>query len=279
MHKKIVFLDVDGTLVSGPGKVSDKVKEGIVKARQNGHFIFVCTGRNRAGIEDLLEIGFDGMICSAGSYVEVNDQVIFDCGLEEDEVKKARLIFEKNHIFYNLETTHKTFQDDDMNELFARTSSQNTHNFEFQRMMREFNERFHVSPLKDYDKNPIPVKKICFIAMKEEDLQEPKKLLSSQYHFIIHEIFSKEVINGEIILKGRDKATGVQKVVEALHMSMEDTIGFGDSMNDLEMIQACAIGVVMKNGTTELKKYADLICDSVDNDGVYDGMQRLGLLE
>lgn len=279
MHKKIVFLDVDGTLVPDAGKVTEKVKEAILKARKNGHYIFICTGRNKAGIEDLLDIGFDGMICSAGSYVEVNHQVIFDCGLEDEEVRKARDIFERNHIFYNLETTYKTFQNEDMNDFFAKTRMVEGTNSEFQRLKREFNERFHVSSLEDYDKNPIPVKKICFIAMKEEDLKEPKEKLSSQYHFIIHEMFSKDVLNGEIILKGRDKATGIQKVVKALQMTMNDTIGFGDSMNDLEMIQACAIGVVMNNGSQELKKYADMICESVDHDGVYHGMKKLGLLD
>ena len=38
----------------------------ISQARNNGHYVFLCTGRNKAGIRSLLPIGFDGAICSAG---------------------------------------------------------------------------------------------------------------------------------------------------------------------------------------------------------------------
>lgn len=71
----------------------------------------------------------------------------------------------------------------------------------------------------------------------------------------------------------------LKKVVETLHMKMEDTIAFGDSMNDYEMLQVCNYGVAMKNACQELKAGADSICESVENDGVYYEMERLGLFE
>ena len=50
---KIVFLDIDGTLVTPNYPLSALVKKGIKKARENGHLIFLCTGRNRVGIESI----------------------------------------------------------------------------------------------------------------------------------------------------------------------------------------------------------------------------------
>ena len=79
--------------------------------------------------------------------------------------------------------------------------------------------------------------------------------------------------------KRMDKGLAIKKVVETLHMKMEDTIAFGDSMNDYEMLQVCNYGVAMKNACQELKASADNICESVENDGVYYEMERLGLFE
>ena len=114
--------------------------------------------------------------------------------------------------------------------------------------------------------------------LKIEDI-EKKKILLPNYNFIVHEMFSQHSINGEIIKKGMDKGLAIKKVVETLHMKMEDTIAFGDSMNDYEMLQVCNYGVAMKNACQELKASADNICESVENDGVYYEMERLGLFE
>ena len=92
-------------------------------------------------------------------------------------------------------------------------------------------------------------------------------------------MFSQHSINGEIIKKGMDKGFAIKKIVETLHMKMEDTIAFGDSMNDYEMLQVCNYGVAMNNACQELKASADNICESVENDGVYYEMERLGLFE
>ena len=49
MKRKSIFLDVDGTLVSGHATMNPKVVEAINRARQNGHYVFICTGRNKTG--------------------------------------------------------------------------------------------------------------------------------------------------------------------------------------------------------------------------------------
>ncbi len=111
-----------------------------------------------------------------------------------------------------------------------------------------------------------------------QKLEKPKEILSEKFNFIIHEIFSQDVINGEIIIKGTNKGNAVQFVTEKLGLSLEDTIGFGDSMNDYEMIKVCHHAVVMGNGVKELKQYASSICESVEDDGIYHELKRLGLL-
>lgn len=280
MEQKIVFLDVDGTLSLPNGEVSNRVKRAIQQARQNGHYIFLCTGRNKAGVQSLMSIGFDGVICSAGGYIEYDGDKIYESCLKEEDVKEARDIFEKNNIMYNLETTHMTFQDDDMNEAFIKIHLENEEmNSELSRLMNEQKDRFNIHSIKDYEANPLPVQKLCFMAYSEENLEEPRRVLSKKYNFIVHEFLSTDIINGEIIIKGTNKGNAVRFVVDYLGLSMKDTICFGDSMNDLEMIQACYHSVVMENGSEKLKSNATAVCESVFDDGVYHEMKRLGLCE
>ena len=68
-------------------------------------------------------------------------------------------------------------------------------------------------------------------------------------------------------------------VVTHYHGNMENTYGFGDSLNDLEMIKECAHGVVMGNGQQELKQCANYITDDVDKDGIAKALRHYQLSE
>lgn len=169
MNKKLIFLDVDGTLTLPDGEVSPKVKEAIHQVRHNGHEVFLCTGRSYAGTRPLFSLGFDGMICSAGGYIEVHGQKIFETCLLEEDIRLARDVFEQHHVLYNLETNHITFQDEKMNYEFVKHRLKDGENLnsELQRLLNEQKEHFNIHPLKDYDNNPIPVQKsVLCVKMK-----------------------------------------------------------------------------------------------------------------
>ena len=72
----------------------------------------------------------------------------------------------------------------------------------------------------------------------------------------------------DLTLKGVSKAVGIQKLVEALHKDIKDTIAFGDGRNDLEMLETVGIGVAMDNAVPEAKAVADEICPDVNDDGI-----------
>lgn len=67
MNKKIIFLDVDGTLVDYENRLPDSAVDAIRKARKNGHRVYICTGRSKAEVyQNLWDIGLDGMIGGNG---------------------------------------------------------------------------------------------------------------------------------------------------------------------------------------------------------------------
>ena len=85
---KIIFIDVDGTLVSYDNVLPDSAVEAIRAARKNGHKVYICTGRSRAEVyQNIWDIGLDGMIGGNGSYVESDGKVIMHQVISLDEAK------------------------------------------------------------------------------------------------------------------------------------------------------------------------------------------------
>ena len=74
---KIIFIDVDGTLVDYENKLPQSAVKAIRQARSNGHKVYICTGRSRAEVyPEIWAIGLDGMIGGNGAYVEDNGKVV-----------------------------------------------------------------------------------------------------------------------------------------------------------------------------------------------------------
>ena len=73
LNKKIVFFDIDGTIYRYGEPIPNDTLEAIKSLKQNGHLAIICTGRTKSMIfPEILEIGFDGIIAGAGTYVEVD---------------------------------------------------------------------------------------------------------------------------------------------------------------------------------------------------------------
>ncbi|MFV0393436.1 MAG: HAD family hydrolase [Coprobacillaceae bacterium] len=279
MERKIIFFDVDGTLVSPHQMPTPKVVEGLQQLRRNGHLAFIYTGRNRCMVErDVLNIGFDGIICSAGSYIELQDKVIDQTFIDYNKVLEIISIFDKNNIAYTLEGTYTTFADDELIEMFANSTNHDFDNSELERLRKEIEEGMNRKTMKEFHENPMPIHKISFIAQNYESLKEPRELLESDFTFVVHDIFSKNSVNGEIIDRYTTKATAVNRILEILQLPQGDTIAFGDSMNDFEMLQAVNYGIAMIDGAKDLKAIADAICPSVKEDGVYQELKKLKLI-
>ena len=277
MKRKSIFLDVDGTLVSGHATMNPKVVEAINRARQNGHCVFICTGRNKTGIKyELAKADFDGIIASAGSYIEIDNKVIHSVYFNKLLVDKISKVFDENNIYYNYECTDVTYMSKKMVELFIGGVNFESGNIELEKMMQEEFKKFSIQDLSLYNNQDIH--KICFIATDQIDVERAKKQLGDDVNMVIHDIFDATTINGELISKVDNKATVIKQVIDYLGIDKKDTIAFGDSMNDYEMINFVECGIAMGNACKELKEVASRICRSVDEDGIYYEFIELGLI-
>lgn len=89
------------------------------------------------------------------------------------------------------------------------------------------------------------------------------------------EISSSGPIYIEVNVKGVDKGKALGNFCRMLNIPLEETIAFGDAENDLTMLDAAGLAVVVENGTEEAKRHADLICPSNNEDGVKAALQKL----
>ena len=109
-------------------------------------------------------------------------------------------------------------------------------------------------------------------------IDDLRKLLGDEFVVTLSSFKEPEPYSGEITLRGVNKATGISDVVEFLHMSQADTIGFGDGQNDFDMLRYCDVGVAMGNSSDEVKAVADIVTDDIKEDGLKNAMVHLGLV-
>ena len=87
---KLIFLDIDGTLVrAGENTPPDSALKAIRAAQAKGNKVFLCTGRNPDMLKPLLRFGFDGYVGAAGGYVVVDDEVIYDQPMTKEDTDSA----------------------------------------------------------------------------------------------------------------------------------------------------------------------------------------------
>lgn len=88
----------------------------------------------------------------------------------------------------------------------------------------------------------------------------------------------EEALFGDLGVKGIDKASAIDVLLEHLNAKKADTIAFGDAKVDIPMFEYCEQSVCLGNGGDEAKKAADMVTQAVDDDGLASAFYKLGLI-
>ena len=282
MGRKLIFLDIDGTLLPpGDMLIPESTLAALDRARANGHKLFLCSGRNQRMTEPLLGHDcFAGAVCSAGGYVLCDGKTLVDIPMEPQQAEGVRAALERHGVECTLEARDATFGGSKMAERWKFIHKKNDAplNSEAERWRKAMEEGMSILPLSDYKGEPLY--KIVFIADHESDLAEAKQLYADQFVFCESKLDSLTdgFVNGELINRKFDKGTGIKAICDHLGCTLADTIGFGDSDNDLQMTDVVGISVCMANGSENLKKRCDRIAPSVYEDGIAKEFKALGLI-
>ena len=113
MEQKLIFLDIDGTLTE-PGKnvPPPSAVDAVCRARGKGHKVVLCSGRNYGMLFPVVRYGFDGLIASAGGYIEYDSQVVYDCPMTSQQQTKVMDIFKESGIYRTIGGRNHSYTDE-----------------------------------------------------------------------------------------------------------------------------------------------------------------------
>lgn len=255
--KKIVFFDIDGTLLDHEKKLPQSTIKAIQLLKENGTFVAIATGRAPFMFEGLRkELDIDSFVSFNGQYVVFEHEVIYENPLVESDLERFLLETKKNGhplIFMNESTMkatvkHHPYIEEGMGSL----------------------KFVHPEEDEQFFKNKNIYQSLIFCENKEEELYFSDY---PRFNFIRWHPYSVDVLPS-----GGSKAEGIKKMIERLGFRLEDVYAFGDGLNDLEMLKAVGTGVAMGNGVPEAKELANLVTTDVSDNGIWNGLKELQLI-
>ena len=232
-------MDIDGTLMY-KRQISETVIEAIRKARACGHMFFICSGRSKGHLPQILREAeyIDGFIMSCGMYCEVHGEVIFRELIAKDDLHVAAKYFCENE---------KACRFDGETKMIA---------YNYKR-----DDCLCIDNIDDLDAE-LQVEPISKMTIPGEYHAEYGAFFGDKYD--VYDMGGWT----DVVPKGITKATGMQRVLDHVNISRADSIGIGDGSNDLPMIKYAGLGVAMGNAPDNVKAEADEVTETCENDGV-----------
>ncbi|MGB7999388.1 MAG: Cof-type HAD-IIB family hydrolase [Anaerobacillus sp.] len=256
-NEKIVFFDIDGTLLDHDKQIPESTRNALKTLTAKGIHVAIATGRAPFMFAELRkDLGIDTFISFNGQYVMHNDEIVLTNPLSKDEITSLEdAAKEKGHPM-----------------VFLDHEAMMTNHDEHPRIMKSMDDLKMHYPGYDptyYHSRDI-YQALLFCESKEE---EDYRNTYGNLNFIRWHDFSMDVIP-----PGGSKAKGIEAMIEHLGFKRENTFAFGDALNDIEMLRFAGTGIAMGNAYKEVKEVADLVTEPVDQNGIEKGLQKVGLL-
>ena len=255
---KAVFFDIDGTLVGfKTHRVPDSAKRAIAALRAKGVRVFIASGRQLLAINNLEDLQFDGYVTLNGGYCIVGEQVIYKHSMPpEDMVSLVQYMEEREDfpcIFVHENAFCINYTDERTDEVFRLL------NF----------PQPPTLPLREAATGDI-FQLVAFFTKEQE-----KAIMAVMPHC---EATRWNPLFSDVIPKGSSKQVGVDKMLDYFGISLDESMAFGDGGNDVLMLKHVGIGVAMGNAEDEVKRAADYVTDSVDEDGIEKALRHFGVI-
>lgn len=261
MKNNVVFFDIDGTIYDYEKGIPESAIYAINKIREKGALAIINTGRTKVMIfDEIMEIGFDGVIAGGGTYVEFNGKVLDDYNLLSSDARDlVNGLREHGFIPVPEGRDFLYFDEHELNE-------------EFRQIYNIYKDRIP-DKIKPIRFDSMKVSKVSGRFTQSSRLEALSDRFCDKYNVINHENRLVEVIPALY-----SKAVGIQTLMKHLGDENITTYAFGDSYNDLEMLKYVEYGILMGNADPRLKKLISLHTTDMFEDGILKGLVNYGLM-
>lgn len=258
--RKLIAVDIDGTLINSDYKITKRTKEALIQAQKEGHKLVISSGRSPSGIEGYAyELEMD----KYESYISAQNGTIV-----VDMKTKERVI--EHFLEIDLVRDILTYSEDiGMDYMIYRGDQIYSNKKETYKLAEviEKNSDSEVILDKDLAKNIDFRPHNILFAQDETTISKPAKLLLDKYGDQTSQMYS-ETYYYEIMPKDVSKGHTLLEIAEYLGIDKENIIAFGDQDNDMSMIKMAGVGVAMGNAIDSLKEAADYVTLTNNEDGI-----------
>ena len=255
---KLIMLDMDGTLFNNNKEITEENCETLRYAKACGMSVGIATGRatfildrviQQFHMEDIIDfvIGYNG--------VEIKDYrtgiLDYTYRMDKTLTKEVALRIQDkpwNLVAYDESGRYVKYADERVIE-YAKVNHQPYFVYDFENGERSWSKLSIIS-LGNH-------------AFTKEEFQEMYAMNNEKYHGFETSNYSFEIVHSKV-----SKVKGIEHVCRKLGITMQEVMAFGDSGNDVAMLQAAGIGVAMANGTSDAKQAADVVTLSNEENGV-----------
>ncbi len=262
---KLVVSDVDGTLVKDGGSIasfSPEYYDVIREMHKKGITFAVCSGRQRVSVEKLFEPVKDiiYMAVDGGSMVFYQGECVYSKVLPQsvcqEIIADARKIRQCDIMVCGTQRAYATSADSEM----------------YRWMVNGYG--YDIQAVGDLMKN-VP-DEIVKISLYHRDMVEQ---LTDPWFRPKWEDRVKLNLAGiqwlDCVPTAAGKGTAIEFIQRELHVTMEETVAFGDNQNDIEMLQRAGKSYAVENARQELKEIATDICASYTKNGVLEQLKEI----
>jgi Cof subfamily protein (haloacid dehalogenase superfamily) len=256
---KIIFLDLDGTLLNDEREITQGNRDALKKALDLGHRVVITTGRPLASAKiQNAHLGLTGQGCYIIAY---NGGLIYDCGAEKAiyenylptdvAIKAVRLCNGMDIHAQTYDDTHILVEPNHHPDAVKKYSNFSGLPY---RQVDSFDETLGSG-----------VPKVLVISYGDRPkLELAGKVLKAALAGEADCFFSSKSFM-EVVKPGLNKGTAMTRLCDMLHIPIEDSIACGDQENDVVMLKTAGLGVAMQNAIDAAKEAADYVTENDNN--------------
>ena len=269
MKKKLLFLDLDGTLLNDEKQITAGNRKALELALSRGHGVIITTGRPlKSAMEQARKLGLDGPGCFLIAY---NGAAVYDWAQQKQIFSRALSRETVYKVFDLVKAEGEHIQTYDTWDVLVEPRCDDT---ALHRYCHLSGMGYRVIGDVRKDLAEPPVKCLVINYLEKTGLLRIQDRIQKELDEEADCFFSCDQYL-EVVPKGMNKGQAVIRMCQMMGVEIADAVAVGDEANDLSMIQAAGVGVAMANGTDQVKAAADYItvCDN-NHDGVAEVVEQ-----